>query len=129
MGVKQLQRPRLNAGQRPLIRIRELAFDSCGGHSVAVAGSAFICFRQELLQQPQIAGIVKLHQFCPVFQLCGGDSRELLHIYGVLGFVLQERNQKPFAFKVIRLLNAVAFFSVPGAEETHLVLVFLREIE
>ena len=74
---------------------------------MAVAGSAFIRFRQELLQQPQIAGIVKLHQFCPVFQLCGGDSRELLHIYGVLGFVLQERNQKPLAFKVIRLLNAV----------------------
>ena len=95
--MKQLQRPRLNAGQRPLIRIRELAFDSCGGHSVAVAGSAFIRFRQELLQQPQIAGIVKLHQFCPVFQLCGGDSRELLHIYGVLGFVTEyaiERRRK-----------------------------------
>mgnify|MGYP001696476654 CR=1 FL=1 len=52
MGVKQFQRPRLNAGQRPLIRIRKLTFDSCGCHCVAVAGSAFIRFRQELLQQP-----------------------------------------------------------------------------
>ena len=50
---------------------------------------------------------MQLHQFCPVFQLRGGDSRKLFHIYGMLGFMLQKRNKKPLAFKIIRLLNAV----------------------
>lgn len=33
--------------------------------------------------------------------------RELFHIYGMLCFVLQKRNEKPLAFKIIGLLNAV----------------------
>ena len=41
MDTKQLQHPRSDAGKRPLIRIRKRAFDSCRGHSAAVAGSAF----------------------------------------------------------------------------------------
>ena len=50
---------------------------------------------------------MEFHKFCPVFQLCGGDSRKLFHIYGMLRFVLQKRNEKPLAFKIIGLLNAV----------------------
>ena len=57
--------------------------------------------------QSQIAGVMELHKFCPVFQLRGGDPRELFHIYGMLCFVLQKGNKKPLAFKIIGLLNTV----------------------
>ena len=50
---------------------------------------------------------MQLHQLCPIFQLRRGDLRESLHVNGVLCFVLQQRNKKPFAFKIICLLDAV----------------------
>ena len=50
---------------------------------------------------------MQLHQLRPVFQLRGQDSRELLHICGMLRFVLQKRNEEPLAFKIIGLLDAV----------------------
>ena len=74
---------------------------------MAVVGSVFVRFGQKLLQENQIAGIVKLHKLRTVFQLRGGDSREVLHIHGVLRFVLQQRNEEFLALKIIRLLNTV----------------------
>ena len=50
---------------------------------------------------------MQLHQLCPVFQRRGQDSRELLHICGMLRFVLQKRNEEPLTFKIIGLLDAV----------------------
>ena len=105
--MKQFLCPCLDAGEICLIRIGKLAFEPRGSYRMTVIRFAFIRFRQELLQQPQIAGVMELHKLCPVFQLCGGDSRELFHIYGMLRFMLQKGNEKPLAFKIIRLLNAV----------------------
>ena len=107
MCMKQFLCPCLDAGEICLIRIGKLAFEPRGSYRMTVIRFAFIRFRQELLQQPQIAGVMELHKLCPVFQLCGGDSRELFHIYGMLRFMLQKGNEKPLAFKIIRLLNAV----------------------
>ena len=107
MCIKQFQRPCLDAGEIRLIRICKLCFDPRRSDCMTIVRFAFIRFRQKLLQQSQIAGVMQLHKFCTVFQLIRGDSRELFHIYGMLRFVLQKRNEKPLAFKIIRLLNAV----------------------
>lgn len=90
-----------------MIRVRKRAPEPRGGHRVAVAGLAFVRLRQELLQQPRIAGVVQLHQLRPVFQLRGGDPGEPLHIHRVLRFVLQQGDEEPLACKIIRLLDAV----------------------
>lgn len=74
---------------------------------MTVARSAFIRFGQELLQQSQIYGVNELHKFCPVFQLRGRDPREVFHVQGMLCFMLQKRNKKSLAFKIIRLFYAV----------------------
>ena len=107
MYIKQFQRPCLDVGEIRLIRICKLCFDPRRSDCMTIVRFAFIRFRQKLLQQSQIAGVMQLHKFCTVFQLIRGDSRELFHIYGMLRFVLQKRNEKPLAFKIIRLLNAV----------------------
>lgn len=86
---------------------REFAFDPCGSNCMTVARSAFIRFGQELLQQSQIYGVNELHKFCPVFQLRGRDPREVFHVQGMLCFMLQKRNKKSLAFKIIRLFYAV----------------------
>lgn len=113
--AKQCLRSRLNAGKLRLVSIREparelareLAFDPCGSNCMTVVRSAFVRFRQELLQQSQIYGVNELHKFCPVFQLRGRDPREVFHVQGMLCFMLQERNKKSLAFKIIRLFYAV----------------------
>ena len=50
---------------------------------------------------------MEFNEFCPVFRLCRGHPRKSLHIHGMLRLVLQKRNKKPLALKIIRLLNAV----------------------
>lgn len=106
VGIQQLQRPRPDTGEPGLIHIGELPLDSCGSHCVTIVYLAFIRRRQKLPQQAQIVRIMQLHQLCPVFQLCVGDVREPLQIHRVLRLVLQQRNQKTLAFKIVRLLDA-----------------------
>ena len=107
MPVKQFQRPGLNAGKRSLIHTGKFQRNPRGSCRMTVAGSAFVRFRQELLQQTQIAGVMEFHKLCPIFQFRGGDARESFHVCGVLCFVLQKRNKKPLAFEIIRLRDTV----------------------
>ena len=74
---------------------------------MTVVRFALVRFRQELLQQPRVAGEMQLHQLGPVFQLRRGDLRESFSVHGMLRLMLQERDPEPLAFQIIRLLDAV----------------------
>lgn len=113
-----LQRPYLDSGAVRLLYIGKLAFDPRRSHRMTIVYFAFIRCYQNSCSSPQITGLMKFHQFCPVFHFSGGDARKLLHIHRMLRLVLQKRHK----FDALSAAAAVCVVSIPPDADLYLVL-------